>query len=84
MTDQTVKIPKRVQRIADICRLGGQTLHLAHPVASRGETTRRYWFEPSGRPAPTISAEEAISRGLLCPAGDSLFGGADSQTFRAA
>lgn len=78
------RIPKRIQRIADYCRLGGQTLHLANPVLSRGETKRRYWFEPSGRPAPTNSAEEAIGRGLMVPCGDSLFGGADSQSFRAA
>lgn len=78
-----VKIPKRIQRIVDACR-GGQTLHLAHPITSRGETNRRYWFEPSGRAVATLSAEEAIGRGLLSPAGDSLFGGSDSQTFRAA
>lgn len=78
------KIPKRIQKIADTCRGGGQTLHLALPQVSRGETNRRYWFEPSGRPAPTQSAEEAISLGLLIPAGDCLFGIADSQTFRVA
>lgn len=77
------KIPKRVLRVAAVCQKG-ETLHLALPQVSRGETNRRYWFEPSGKPAPTISAEQAINLGLLLPAGDCLFGTADSQTFRAA
>jgi hypothetical protein len=82
MADAVKKIPKRVQKIADACR-GRQTLHLALPQVSRGETNRRFWFEPSGRAAATQSAEEAIGLGLLVPAGDCLFGNADSQTFRA-
>lgn len=76
------KIPQRVLKIAERCSRG-ETLHFAHPVTSRGETNDRYWFEPSGRQAATLSAREAIAIGLVVPAGDSLFGGADSQTYRA-
>lgn len=82
MTEE-VKVPKRILKIVDACKRG-QTLHLALPRITNGETCRRYWFEPSGRAAPTKSTEQAIGLGLLKPAGDSLFSLADSQTFTAA
>ncbi len=81
MTDE-VKVPKRVLRVVDACKRG-QTVHLALPRITNGETNRRYWFEPSGRPAPVRSTEQAIHLGLLKPAGDTLFAALDSQTFTA-
>lgn len=81
MTEE-VKVPKRIAKIVDRCRKG-ETLHLALPQITRGETNKRYWFEPSGKPAPVVSTEQAIAMGLLIPAGDSLFGGIDSQSFSA-
>lgn len=82
MADEA-KVPKRILKIVDTCK-SGQTLHLALPRLTNGETVRRYWFEPSGRTAPTRSTEQAISLGLLKPAGDCLFSLLDSQTFTAA
>lgn len=74
------KVPVRVQRVVDACR-GGQTLCLTIRHSDVGDE-RVYWLEPSGRPAGTKSAEQAIELGLLLPAGDGLFD--LSQTWRAA
>lgn len=77
-----LKIPTRVRRIVEACR-EGQTLCLTIHRSDVG-AERRYWLEPSGRPAPSKSAEKAIKLGLLTPTGDGLFPGVDSQTYKAA
>jgi hypothetical protein len=74
------RIPVRIQTIVGACR-GGQTLCPTKRHSEVGDEYL-YWLEPSGRSVGTKSAAEAISRGLLIPSGDGLFG--DSQTFRAA
>jgi hypothetical protein len=74
------RLPARVQEVVGACR-GGQTLCLYIRHSDVGDE-RSYWLEPSGRPAGSKSAEEAIAAGLLIPNGDALFG--DSQTYRAA
>lgn len=76
------RLPIRIQNIVGACR-GGQTLCLSIRHSDVGDE-RVYWLEPSGRPAGTKSAEEAIALGLLMPSGDSLFAETDSQTYRAA
>lgn len=75
------RLPVRIQTIVGACK-GGQTLCLAIRQSDVGDE-RVYWFEPSGRPAGTKSADQAIEMGLLVPTGDGLFAG-DSQTYRAA
>lgn len=74
------RLPIRIQTLVGACR-GGQTLCCTLRHSEVGDE-RIYWLEPSGRPAGTKSAEQAIELGLLVPAGDGLFG--MSQTWRAA
>lgn len=80
--EKAKRLPVRVQKIVGAC-VAGQTLCLAIKHSEVGDE-KSYWLEPSGRPAGTKSAEEAIALGLLKPSGDSLFAEADSQTYRAA
>ena len=77
------KIPKRVMKIIDRCRIGEKLcLHLHHKNTDMCE--RVFHFETSGKPAPKLSSEEAIVSGLLVPACDALFGLDTSQTYVAA
>jgi hypothetical protein len=74
------RLPVHIQKIVGAVK-GGQTLCVYIRHSDVGDE-RSYWLEPSGRPARSKSAEEAIAEGLLVPNGDALFG--DSQTYRAA
>ncbi|AWN55045.1 hypothetical protein [Methylobacterium sp. 17Sr1-1] len=77
--------PKRVLRVAEICK-GGQRLHCQFRPRAIGETddVRLWWFEPSGENCGPASAREAIALGLIVPADDGLFGTGDAQTYIAA
>jgi hypothetical protein len=77
--------PKRVLRVAEICR-GGQRLHCQFRPRAIGETddVRLWWFEPSGKGCGPASAREAIELGLIVPVDDGLFGSDDAQTYIAA
>jgi hypothetical protein len=73
-------IPVRVQRILDRMARGERLVCQIRPLGG-GETGRAYAFEPSGKPAAEKASVLAISKGLIVPVGDGLFGPEDSQTW---
>lgn len=76
---QEPKIPKRVQRILDMCA-GGQTLCMAVETTHLGTKPETWFLEPSGKVVATISAREATR--LPVPSRDGLFGADMSQTWK--
>lgn len=64
-------MPKRVWSVIERVA-AGQTL-----VRTMIDGLAVYHYRPSGREAPTISAEEAIASGELTPGGDGFWAGAD-------
>lgn len=82
LPDKPKKIPDRVARVVGYCQ-AGQTVCLSIRHSDVGDE-KVYWLEPSGRPVGEWTVKRAIDLGLLVPAGDSLFPGMDSQTYRAA
>ncbi|CAO4173259.1 hypothetical protein [Methylorubrum extorquens] len=79
------RLPKRVRTLVERCRRG-QVLCRSYRPRAVGEDTNvlNYWFEPSGLPAPAISATEAIERGYLAPQDAGLFSDGNAQSFIAA
>lgn len=77
--------PKRVLRVAEICKRG-ERLHRQFKPRAIGDTddVSLWWFEPSGESCGPVSAREAIALGLVVPADDGLFGAGDAQTYVAA
>jgi hypothetical protein len=74
------KIPLRVRRVIDRV-YAGERLCVALKTNLSGKHETQYFYEPSGRSAPTTSAQQAIETGYLRPAGDSLFEAVPSQTW---
>lgn len=77
-----VKIPKRVQTIAERMKRG-EVLCMSIRHSEVGDE-RQYWLEPSGKSAGEWTVQRALDLGLIEPVGDGLFPDADSQTYRAA
>lgn len=73
------KTPVRVRRLVAYCE-AGQTVHLSLRHSEVGDE-RVYWMEPSGKPVGEWTLQKALELGLLKPAGDALFAGAESQSF---
>lgn len=79
------KLPKRVRTVIERCQRD-QVLCRSYRPRAIGEDTSvlNYWFEPSGIPAPSISATEAIEKKFLVPQDAGLFNDGNAQSFVAA
>lgn len=80
MTDMQKKLPSRVQLVVDRVRKG-ERLQRTFCTKANGEKETLFSFQPSGRPAPPKSSQDAIDSGLLRALGDGLFGDDTSQTY---
>ena len=79
------KLPKRVRTVVEPCRRG-QVLCRSYRPRTVGDdaSVLAYWFEPSGLPAPAVSAMQAIAKGYLTPQDAGLFNDGNAQSFIAA
>lgn len=74
-------LPVRVRRLKVMVE-AGQTVHLSLRHSEVGDE-RNYWLEPSGKPVGEWTVAKALELGVIEPAGDALFVGLESQSYRA-